>query len=250
MDETNAVPFRPPYMSFQTFWKFIEDLSARPLPPRIDRSIMGSKSGTDQANLMAALTGLRLIQADSMAVQPALRELADAEPEKRLMRLAALIREFYAGPMEVSEENGTEAQLNEAFKESYGLDSVETRRKAVTFFLHGARTSALPLSPHFPATRSGSGSPGAARPKKTTTKRKGTPTAGDTPAGGTAAPAPNTTQGSTYTVSLVSGGEVSVVVDVDLFGMTTEDRTFVIDLVDKLKGYPRVEKDAAGGGES
>lgn len=249
MEDQKGTPFKPPYMSFQTFWKFIEDLSARPLPPRIDRSIMASKSGTDQANLMGALTAFRLIQPENMVVENALRELTDSDEGKRLERLAALIREFYPEPMAVSEQNGTEGQLNEAFKGSYGLDAVETRRKAVTFFLHGARTAGLPLSPHFPATRSGSGSPGASRPKKAT-KRKVTPPAEDTPAAGAAAPTPKTTQGSTYTVSLASGGEVSVVVEVDLFGMTTEDRTFVIELVDKLKGYPRVENGTTKGGDS
>jgi hypothetical protein len=39
-------------------------------------------------------------------------------------------------------------------------------------------------------------------------------------------------------VALASGGTVSVVVSVNLFALTTKDRDFVIDLVDKLKGYP------------
>lgn len=41
-------------------------------------------------------------------------------------------------------------------------------------------------------------------------------------------------------VKLASGGSVSVNASVNLFTLTTEDRTFVIDLVDKLKGYPTV----------
>jgi hypothetical protein len=51
-------------------------------------------------------------------------------------------------------------------------------------------------------------------------------------------PAPqHSVTGDTYTVSLASGGQVSVVVNVNLFDLTTDDRNFVIDLVDKLKGY-------------
>ena len=34
MDGTD-IKFKPPYMSFQTFWSFIEDLSKKPLPPQI-----------------------------------------------------------------------------------------------------------------------------------------------------------------------------------------------------------------------
>lgn len=43
--------------------------------------------------------------------------------------------------------------------------------------------------------------------------------------------------GDTYTVELASGGSVSVLVNVNLFALSTDDRNFVIDLVDKLKGY-------------
>jgi hypothetical protein len=48
-------------------------------------------------------------------------------------------------------------------------------------------------------------------------------------------------------VELASGGSVSVVVRVNLFALTTQDRNFVIDLVDKLKGYetPGTENDVS-----
>ena len=40
-----------------------------------------------------------------------------------------------------------------------------------------------------------------------------------------------------YRFDLASGGTVFAVVDVDIFQLSTEDRDYVIDLVDKLKGY-------------
>ncbi len=43
--------------------------------------------------------------------------------------------------------------------------------------------------------------------------------------------------GDTYRVSLGSGGSVAVVVDVNLFELSIEDRSFVIDIVDRLTGY-------------
>jgi hypothetical protein len=45
------------------------------------------------------------------------------------------------------------------------------------------------------------------------------------------------TKGNPYKIQLASGGTVFALVDVDLFALSTEDRTYVIDLVDKLKGY-------------
>lgn len=239
MDEASAPTFRPPYMAFQTFWSFIEEVGSRPRPPRIDRSMMGSKSGTDQAGLMAALTGFGLIGPDQK-VETALEELAAAPPEQRKAKLAHLIRRYYPEQVRVSEENGTEQQLRESLKTAFNLESADTRRKAMTFFLHAARTAGLPLSPYFPAIRSGSGAPGVPRPKRTTVKK---PRAGGTAGanGSSTSTTPQTAAGDTYTVSLQSGGTVSVAVSVNLFSLTTEDRTFVIDLVDKLKGYKHDE---------
>jgi len=48
-------------------------------------------------------------------------------------------------------------------------------------------------------------------------------------------------EGDTYRIQLNSGGSVSVVMDVNLFRMSSEDREFVIDLVDRLKNYQSAE---------
>jgi hypothetical protein len=236
MDETQT-PYKPPYMSFQTFLTFIDELASRPLPPQIDRSMMTSKSGTDQNNLMSALKGFGLINGDHR-VEAALVQLATSDETKRNETLAELVRTYYPDQIVVSEQNGTEGQLVESFKQSFSLDTVETRRKAITFFLHAARAAGIPLSPHFPPTRTGSGSPGTPRPKRSA-KRKTPPAANGAGASNSATTRPNQPDGDTYSVSLHSGGSVSVVVSVNLFALSTEDRDFVIDLVDRLKGYPR-----------
>ena len=241
MGEPTTSTFRPPYMSFQTFWKFIEDLSARPLPPQIDRSIMAQKSGTDQANLMAALTGFGLIGPDQR-VEPGLRDLAVGDETTRRERLATLIQIYYPAQVSVADQNGTEQQLQQSFREAFNLESADTRRKAVTFYLHAARTAGMTLSEYFPNTRSGSGSPGTPRPKRGTRRR-----AAAIPADGAANGSATRRRdgltvegGDTYTVTLASGGTVTVAVSVNLFDLTTEDRAFVIDLIDKLKGYRQV----------
>jgi hypothetical protein len=69
MDESPDT-FRPPYMSFQTFWRFIEELAGKPLPPAIDRSIMSTRSGSDKANLTQALSTFGLTGPDAKVLSP------------------------------------------------------------------------------------------------------------------------------------------------------------------------------------
>lgn len=59
--------------------------------------------------------------------------------------------------------------------------------------------------------------------------------------------APRYAEGDTYRVQLKSGGSVSIFMDVNLFMMSTEDRAFVIDLVDRMKGYDNYEGDGGTG---
>jgi len=229
-------------MAFATFWNFIDELASRPLPPQIDRSMMNSKSGTDQSNLMSVLSSFGLVEPGPQhRVEPALEALASADKEQRKAELAKLLRRYYGVAVTLSEQNGTEQQLHQSFKETFGMEAADTRRKAVTFFLHAARTAELPISPHFPATRSGSGGPGVSRTKRTTRRKQSGAVNGNAPASGTTSTERPGVVGDTYTVPLASGGQVSVVVDVNLFDLTTSDRDFVIDLVDKLKGYVGVD---------
>lgn len=233
LDETQNGGFRPPYLSFRTFWSLIEELTEKPLPPKLDRSMLDRRSGTDQAGLIAALKGFGLIDEDQV-VQPSLVELTDAEPEQRKKMLESMLREHYPRQFDISEQPGTEQMLLKSFEEEWGLTG-DTRRKAVTFFLHAARHADLELSPHFPNTRAGSGRRSGSRATKSTrtAKRKSTAEKNTDPEAPPARP-----KGDSHTVRLASGGTVSVVVDVDLFALSTDDRDFIIDLVDKLKGYP------------
>lgn len=227
---TSTESFKPPYLSFQTFWNFLGDLSAKPLPPKLDRSIMGSKSGTDQNNIMSALQAFGLIDGEG-AIQPGMTHFAKADADQRKEILASLVRTFYSAPLNVSSNNGTPADLDEVFKNDLGQASGDTRRKAISFFLHAAREADLTLSPHFPKTRGGSGGPGAAK-KRTPKARRS--------AQGTADVESSVHQpasGHSNTVALRSGGTVTLSYNVDLFELDDKDETFVLELVKKLRRY-------------
>jgi hypothetical protein len=151
-----------PYLPFQTFWSFIGELCAKPLPPQIDRSMMGSKSGTDQSNLMGALKFFGLV-GDHSEVKPALTAFASIDEAGRKQALMSMLRQRYPNQFEVSDKNGTEKQLLETFDPYTG----DTKRKAMTFFLHAARFSGIEVSPHFPVTRMGSGRRASSSAKRT-----------------------------------------------------------------------------------
>ena len=225
MDEP-SVEFKPPYLSFQTFWTFITDLALKPLPPQIDRSLMQSKSGSDQANLTAAMKTFGFIK-DDLTVDKPLQLLHDADEEARKVILADLVRLFYVAPLKVSENNGTPKQLDDAFKDAYALDSGETRRKAVTFFLHAAATAGITLSPNFPKTRPGTNS---ARRRTTTTKRTPKPDNGKPEE-----PTVQQPSGETKVVDFGDIGTVTINVAVKWLELPTDTMIALRQIVDELE---------------
>lgn len=226
----NGASFKPPWMAFQTLWSFTQELSEHDLPPVIDRSLMASKSGTDQANLLAALKSFGLID-ESNRVQPALAEIASSDPEIRKLALGELVAKYYAGPLEVSSANGTQAQLVDRFREEYGIAGADTLRKATTFFLQACRTAEIPVSPYFKSTRASSGGGGS----KTRKARKSKANGAETP--DTSPPPPPTPDEHRVSVALVTGGTMTLSVSVNPLSLRGEDRSFFYDIVDKLMDY-------------
>jgi hypothetical protein len=244
VDEQPSTEFKPPYLAFQTFWSFLDELASKPLPPQIDRSLLSSKSGTDQTGLLNLLKGVGFISPD-LSVEPALGQFVDADEEGRKKILANLLAEYFPKQIEVSESNGTEKQLLDSFEEAFGYTG-DTRRKATTFFLHAARTAGLHLSPHFPKTRSGSGSPTVTTRRRIKRKPEATPpTEQQTPATETSGSA------RTKTVKLRSGsGFVTLIYDADFFEVSDSDEKFVLGLISQLREYERQAPKELPAGES
>jgi hypothetical protein len=232
VDDNNASQ-KPPIGSFQTFWAFTEDLLTKPLPPQIDRSLLGSKSGTDQAFLFGALKFFGFIS-EQLGVQPLLEDWARWDANGRKASLGKLIESHYPRQMAVSAEIGTAQQLLDSIEEAFGYTG-DSRRKASAFFLHAARTAGLQLSPHFPTTRGGSGSATKGSPRKRAARRKI-----DTPSD---SPIDPPALGDTYKVQLECGGSVALTVSVSHFALSKnrKDRDFVNALIDALTDYGDVE---------
>jgi hypothetical protein len=197
---------------------------------------MRSKSGSDQVSLTAAMKSFGLISASQEVT--GLKELAATDDEGRLQWLAVEVRRHYAAQIKASEENGTEQQLKDSFKSAFGLESADPLRKAMTFFLHAARTAKIEVSPHFPITRSGSGAPGTPKPRRAV-KRK--PSASP-PKDESDQAVSLATAGDVYTLTMKSGPVLTFAVDMNVIEASVDDRTFIFEIVDKLRGYGKLTK--------
>ena len=143
-------------------------------------------------------------------------------------RLASLLRTVYAPVFEVMDPTkATAEEISDAFRH---FNPPGQRGRMVTLFM--GLMAYADMIPEIPKQRPGPRPNGARKrqPKSATTSSlpmADAPQLASTPA----------VTGDTYTVTLESGGTVSVLVNVNLFKLSIHDRQFVIDLVDKLTGY-------------
>ena len=160
---TDIETFQPPYMSWKTFEGLIEMFAGGGLPARIDKSVLSSRSGSDQQQFLRAANAFRLREENGV---PTDRMKALVEnPEGRGEIVAQFLRENY-GPVIALPEDATQDMLDQAFRE-LGVEGADTIRKAETFYLNAAKVAGIPVSPHFKQVRPGAGG----RRRRTTTRR-------------------------------------------------------------------------------
>jgi hypothetical protein len=219
-----------PYLPFRTFLGALDALN-HGVPPFIDRSIWRTQPGGVQGQIMGALRFFNLID-DSNKPTENLRRLID-KPEHREKAIRALLEWAYADLIKGDLTKMTAKMLEDGM-EQYGVGG-ETRKKAVTFFLQAARFADLALSPYLQAQIRAT--PGTRRKRRK--DDDGVPSS--------SAPTPVTggaRVGESETVQLKSGGSVTVTVSINPFSLEQADRTFVFDLIDKLKGYGKSDSKA------
>ncbi|MBI3935185.1 MAG: DUF5343 domain-containing protein [Acidobacteria bacterium] len=140
----------PPYVSYKTFRKFLEDLSGK-VPTRVDRSVMASMSGAVQSQLIAALRYLQLISPQGISTEKFIK-LANSKGPERQRLLRQILNSSYPYLFKGFDlQRATTQQIEQKFKQAAA--SGETVRKCVSFFLAAAREAAISLSPHISASR-------------------------------------------------------------------------------------------------
>lgn len=137
----------PPYVSYRTFYNFIERLQQH-MPSRIDRSYWGELlSGSNGTQLMAALRFLYLIDVNGKPME-LLKRLVEARGEARTRILHEIADDSYGFVLKSSLdlESATYAQLMEVFHNTFQLTD-DVSRKCVKFFIALASDAGLKISP-------------------------------------------------------------------------------------------------------
>lgn len=218
-----------PYLPLKTFLAALDSLREG-VPKRIDRGIWRSQSGSTQGQIMIALRFFDLVNDADEPAMPLLEKLAKADELERKKILKPLVETHYKPIITADLTKMTPSMLSEEMAK-FGV-SGGTVRKSVTFFLQLAKHLDLAMSPFL--TDQTRNSSGKRRPRapKTPANNNGVP----------AQPSPSTiaTTGSTTSVALKGGGMVTMSVTADVWTMPSEDRKFVLDLVDKIQEYGKV----------
>lgn len=221
------------YVSWGTMKNAIEGF-VQGVPNRIDRTVFPGMSGGTQSHLLAGLKFLGLITGEGKPT-PVLQALSVPDEAARKKKLDTILHEKYADLFSLDLLKTTPALLEEKMGESYNVTG-STRDKAVRFFLSAVQYVGVPVSPLF---RKLAGN-GSATPRKRRTGIRARSDVEPTPP-----PEPQGTSGgggiTRTTVKLKSGGTLTVSATLDLFGLNEDDRTFVFELIDKLKKYEQGE---------
>ena len=140
-----------------------------------------------------------------------------------------VIADAYSAVVELADQNASQKDFEDAMRE-YGVQGT-TLDKAVRFYLQAAEAVGLLTSPHWKKTkavRTGGTKKRAKKGKKADgAKRDDKP---ETPQNGR--------RPDMIAVDLKSGGKVTLdVTAVALTQLSKDDREFVIDLIDKMRGY-------------
>lgn len=223
-----------PYMSFARFEGFISSLHGKPLPPRIDRTLMARMSGAEQSQLRITLRFLGLIEGEDNRVTDALRRLVAAyNTEEWTAALSQVIGEAYRPVTHDLDRAATHGQLVEHMRERGGVTG-SALAKAVRFYMAAVGAARIEVSPHFSssgaATKSSSAPRATANGSGTRRPRKPKEAGGN----GTVAPQ-EPPAGSTEVRVPIPGKDVRIWLPSDL---TDEEFAFtlhVLKTVRKLK---------------
>jgi hypothetical protein len=222
----------PPYVSFKTFESLIDALS-HGVPTHIDRSVMPSFAGGVQAQLLLALRFLGLTD-ENGETKATLQALAEQKDDRQRI-MGELLRERYAPIFSALDlMRTTPMQLEDAFRK-FGI-SGETLDKSVRFFLSAVESAGISVSPLLkarkrnvaPKSRRGNGA-----------RNNGTLEFADTSEddGPSEPPAPLAPIGESISVPLKSGGTCTFSASTSFIKMSKEDRSFVFDIIDRLRAY-------------
>jgi hypothetical protein len=138
----------PPYASYRSFERFIKALKVRPLPDRIDQSVMSDLNGGTRMALVRTLKSLDLINDDGIPTNR-LNQFVQADAATQKPILAQLLKDAfpYLWDGSFNLEQATSEQIAERIR-NQGAVSGATVSKVKGFLLGGASAAGLTPWPH------------------------------------------------------------------------------------------------------
>ena len=162
----------PPYVSYRTFWNFLDGLQAA-VPARVDRSFWGDKlSGSSGGQLIAALKYLKMIDGNGVPTLR-LKQIVLTKGAQKANLLKQLTQEAYPFFLtELEPANATYAQMEEKLKEHFQI-APDVGRKCIKFYIGLALDGAITLSPFVTRKSKAIRTSGPARKPKRIPSRNG-----------------------------------------------------------------------------
>jgi hypothetical protein len=217
-----------PYIAFRTITDLIDRMAREEPPGRIDKSYLANYSGGYQSQVIAALASLGLIDSNG-TLSPQLLDLVSADEARRKEIVGELVRSRY-GPLFALGPAATQQMLLDEFPKVAKVTG-DTKRKAIAFFLAACTYAGISVSRHWKTPRV---------PPSGKTRKRGAvaPTELETEDDEAEEENPPPASTNVRELALRSGdGVVTLGVSVDLFSLSTEDRRFVFELIDKMNDY-------------
>lgn len=139
----------PPYVPFKAFKSFIERLHGTAIPPAIDPSLLRNLSGSARSQLMSCLRFLNLTGPNGTVTDGFRTLIKSYKTEKWPDTLGeAIFASYHELIGDVDLDHGTDAQLDNAFRQRGGADG-QVLDKAKRFFLAAMTEAGTKYSPHF-----------------------------------------------------------------------------------------------------
>jgi hypothetical protein len=225
------------YVSWSTFKNSLDQL-AKGMPSRIDRSVFPGLAWNVQSQLFAGLKFLGLVTPEDEPTL-VLSDLVKGSEEERKAKLRKLIESRYAELIAIDLTKATRAHFEEELGRLYAVTG-DTRGKAARFFLNAASYVGIPLSSFIAPSKDGSS---AVRRPRASGARRSRKNGNSASKGNQHDTDLRPSSGTSKSVSLKSGGVLTLSATLDLFALNSEDRKFVFELIDKLDGYEEEEKE-------
>jgi hypothetical protein len=205
------------YVPFKTFLASIEGFE-RHMPTQIDSSVWPTYSGAIRGQLIGAFKFLNLID-DKGIPTGALKSIIDDKANRKTL-LRKVIEASYKPVISAGLQHMTPKMFDDLM-DAYGMTG-DTQKKVTSFFLQAAKYTEIPMSPLLVKRRVGS-----------SRKRK----ASDDSDADVFHVEPSESQGNSRTVELRNGGKLTLILSVNMFDLSGEDRDFVFGIIDECQKY-------------